>query len=235
MRFLPLFLDLSTATVALVGNSAAATAKLRLLRSAGATVRWYSADVDVSVELLAACLPPGRVEIDLSDPLAADVSRFAAVVSAYGDARDEAIAQHARAGNTLINVVDRPDLSNFIVPASVDRGDVVVAIGTGGASPVLARRLRERIEALLPARIGDLSALMGRYRCAFARARHPLAFAAAFLGAGDRRADRRGRARRPLARGGSRTCARDRERAAAGGTRPASSISSAPAPAIPTC
>lgn len=173
MRFLPLFLDLSTATVALVGNSAAAVSKLRLLRAAGATVRWYSADVDVSAELLAACLPPGRVEIDLSDPLAADLSRFAAVVSAFGDARDEALAQRARAGNTLVNVVDRPDLSNFIVPAAVDRGDVVVAIGTGGASPVLARRLRERIETLLPARIGELSALMGRYRCAFARARHP--------------------------------------------------------------
>ena len=135
MRFLPLFLDLSTATVALVGNSAAATAKLRLLRSAGATVRWYSADVDVSVELLAACLPPGRVEIDLSDPLAADVSRFAAVVSAYGDARDEAIAQHARAGNTLINVVDRPDLSTFIVPASS-----IAATSWSPSAPAALRR-----------------------------------------------------------------------------------------------
>ena len=93
----------------------------------------------------------------MSDPLAADFSSFAAVISAHGDARDQAIAQHARAGNALVNVVDRPDLSTFIVPAVVDRGEVVVAIGTGGASPVLARRLREQIEALLPARIGDLA------------------------------------------------------------------------------
>ena len=172
MRFLPLFLDLSSGTIALVGNSAAAINKLHLLRSAGATVRWFSDDVDVSAELLLASAPPGRVEIDLSGPLHADLSRFTAVVVAYGDGRDDAIAGRVRAAGALINVVDRPDLSNFIFPAIVDRGEVVVAIGTNGASPVLARRLRERIEALLPARIGDLAALMGRYRERFAQARH---------------------------------------------------------------
>src|SRR5262249_59947660 len=64
--------------------------------------------------------------------------------------------------------VDGPELSTFICPAIVDRGEVVVAIGTGGASPVLARRLRELIEALLPARIGDLAELIGRHRGRFA-------------------------------------------------------------------
>lgn len=172
MRFLPLFLNLSSETVALVGNDTAAINKLRLLRLAGATVRWFSDDLDVSDELLLASVPPGRVEIDLTDPLQADFSRFVAVIVACGDARDEAIARPARSAGTLVNVVDRPGLSNFIVPAIVDRGEVVVAIGTHGASPVLARRLRERIEALLPARIGDLAALMGRYRQRFAQARH---------------------------------------------------------------
>jgi uroporphyrin-III C-methyltransferase/precorrin-2 dehydrogenase/sirohydrochlorin ferrochelatase len=54
--------------------------------------------------------------------------------------------------------------STFIFPAIVDRGDVVVAVGTGGASPVVARRVREMIEAALPARIGDLATLIGRWR-----------------------------------------------------------------------
>ena len=63
-----------------------------------------------------------------------------------------------------VNVMDDLPHSTFIFPAIVDRGDVVVAVGTGGASPVVARRVRERIEAMLPARIGDLAAFIGRWR-----------------------------------------------------------------------
>src|SRR5262249_21167731 len=70
-----------------------------------------------------------------------------------------------------VNVVDRLDLSTFIFPAIVNRGDVTVAIGTGGASPVLARRIRERIEAILPARIGEFAALMRRHRDSVVAAR----------------------------------------------------------------
>jgi uroporphyrin-III C-methyltransferase/precorrin-2 dehydrogenase/sirohydrochlorin ferrochelatase len=60
--------------------------------------------------------------------------------------------------------MDEVERSSFIFPAIVDRGDVVVAVGTGGASPVVARRVRERIEAALPARIGDLAGLIGKWR-----------------------------------------------------------------------
>src|SRR5262249_10075951 len=102
------------------------------------------------------------------DPLKVDLSDAVAVVSAAGDALDAQIAARARRHRIPVNVVDRPELSTFIFPAIVDRGEVVVAIGTGGASPVLARRLRELIEALLPARIGDLARLIGRHRGRFA-------------------------------------------------------------------
>ena len=76
MRFLPLFADLSSGTVALIGAGAPARAKLRLLRSAGASVRWFSGDVDVSDELLMALASPGRVAIDPSDPLQADYAEL---------------------------------------------------------------------------------------------------------------------------------------------------------------
>jgi uroporphyrin-III C-methyltransferase/precorrin-2 dehydrogenase/sirohydrochlorin ferrochelatase len=62
--------------------------------------------------------------------------------------------------------MDELDHSTFIFPAIVDRGDVVVAVGTGGTSPVVARRVRESIEALLPARIGELASFIGRWRSA---------------------------------------------------------------------
>jgi uroporphyrin-III C-methyltransferase/precorrin-2 dehydrogenase/sirohydrochlorin ferrochelatase len=135
-------------------------------------VRWFAEQADVSAEVLTLSAPPGGVQVDVGDPRRADFGAFAAVIAAYGDDRDEAVAQRVRAANTPVNVVDRPDLSTFIIPAMVSRGEIVVAIGTGGASPALARRLRERIEALLPARIGDLAALLGRYRGQFAKARH---------------------------------------------------------------
>lgn len=172
MRFLPVFFDLTSGTIALVGSGPAAVNKLRLLRSAGADVRWLSGDVDVAEEVLLASAPAGRLELSFADPLQADYSEFIAVVATAGGTLDEGVAARARASHVPVNVVDRPDLSTFIFPAVVDRGDVVVAIGSGGASPVLVRRLRERIEAALPTRIGELAALMNRYRVRFAATRH---------------------------------------------------------------
>ena len=172
MRFLPVFLDLTSGTIALAGSGPAALNKLRLLRSAGASVRWFSANADVAEEALLVSAGPRQLEISFDDPLHADFAKFIAVVAATGGSLDQEIAARARAANTPVNVVDRPDLSTFIFPAVIDRGEVVVAVGTGGASPVLARRLRERIEALLPARIGELAELMGRFRDRFARTRH---------------------------------------------------------------
>ena len=167
MRFLPMFLNTSSGLVIVVGSGEPARGKLRLLRAAGAHVRWFSRDVDIAEEMLT--LPGrGRLEISFGDPLKADLSDAVVVVSATGDALDAQIAARARRHRIPVNVVDRPELSTFIFPAVVDRGEVVVAIGTGGASPVLARRLRELIEALLPTRIGELAQLIGRHRRRFA-------------------------------------------------------------------
>ena len=177
MRFLPVFLDVATGPVALVGTGPAAETKLRLLRAAGAHVHWYvrsgrSETGDAEAEPDGGA-DQGSLDIVAADPTQANFSGFMAVVSVAGGPIDEVVAARAHAAKVPINVVDRPDLSSFLFPAIIDRGDVVVAIGTGGAAPVLTRRLRERIEALLPARIGDLASLMGRFREGFAQRRHP--------------------------------------------------------------
>jgi len=165
MRFLPLFFDTAAGVVMLVGSGEAALGKLRLLRAAGAHVRWFARETDIAEDIVTLA-GPGRLEISVGDPLAADLSDVAAIVSA-ADTLDAQIAARARRHRIPVNIVDRPELSTFIFPAIVDRGEVVVAISTGGSSPVLARRLRERIEALLPARIGDLAELIGRHRRRF--------------------------------------------------------------------
>lgn len=85
---------------------------------------------------------------------------------------DEATVARLRARGVLVNATDRPDLCDFTLPAIVDRDPVLIAIGTGGASAGLAKALRQRIEALLPARLGALATALRDARGAI-RARWP--------------------------------------------------------------
>lgn len=163
MRFLPVFLDLQTGPVLLVGAGELVRAKLRLLAAAGAHVRWYATDGQHDVDALDAA-DAARVELAKGDPLTADLSGVIAVLCAGAGETGIAMSARAKAVGLPVNVMDDLAHSTFIFPAIVDRGDVVVAVGTGGASPVVARRVREQIEAVLPARIGDLATFIGRWR-----------------------------------------------------------------------
>jgi uroporphyrin-III C-methyltransferase/precorrin-2 dehydrogenase/sirohydrochlorin ferrochelatase len=82
---------------------------------------------------------------------------------------DSAIHALAAAAGAPVNVVDRPDLCDAFTPSIVDRDPVVVAIGTEGAAPVLARQIRTRVETMLDPRLGDFAALAGRLRGAVER------------------------------------------------------------------
>ena len=153
MRFLPAFLTVDDGSVAVVGMTAAAKSKLALLEQLGIPVRWFSDRL----------------------PHESEIKRLVAIVSAAGPDTDERIALVAQRHRVPINVVDRPELSTFSFPAIVNRGEIVVAIGTGGASPVLARRLRERMEAALPPRLDVLANFLGRWRSRLKAMRNPRA------------------------------------------------------------
>jgi uroporphyrin-III C-methyltransferase/precorrin-2 dehydrogenase/sirohydrochlorin ferrochelatase len=160
MHSFPGFLNLQDRPVLVAGGGENAARKIRLLRKAGARIRVAAPDLNDELLILAA---DGAIEHrgDFT-PALLDGVRLA--VSAFGDARDEAVAAAAQQRGILVNVVDRADLSDFTVPAIVERGDITIGISSNGTAPLLLGRMRAQIEALLPARLGDLAALAGEFR-----------------------------------------------------------------------
>lgn len=147
MRHFPAFLDLQGRACLVIGSTEEAQRKAQVLRDSGA---------DVTA---------------MDDVTAAPMRAYALAVVATGDLdRDAEAVARLKPSVTLINVVDRPSLCSFIWPALLDRGPVTVAISTGGTSPTLAALIRQRIEAAIPAAVGDLALLAGRLRRIVARA-----------------------------------------------------------------
>jgi uroporphyrin-III C-methyltransferase / precorrin-2 dehydrogenase / sirohydrochlorin ferrochelatase len=141
VKHLPLFFDVAGRKVVVVGEGPIADRKAATVRSAGADV-WQVATAEVA---------------DFADVVVA-------IVATGTEEGDRAAHAVAKAAGVPVNVADRPALCDFILPAIVDRGDVVVAVSTGGASPTLATVLRGRIEAALPERIGALAELARTFR-----------------------------------------------------------------------
>jgi uroporphyrin-III C-methyltransferase / precorrin-2 dehydrogenase / sirohydrochlorin ferrochelatase len=162
MRAFPLFVRLEKRPVLLVGGGEMAAAKLRLLLSAHATVTLVSPDV---MPEIAALIATGQLRWMSRDFAAGDVVGQNLVFSATEDeATDLTVSQAARCAGILVNVVDRPDLSDLIMPAIVDRDEIVIAISTNGGSPVLAQRVRAAIEAAIPHGIERLVSFARRFR-----------------------------------------------------------------------
>jgi len=166
MHTFPSFLRLEGRPVLVIGGGENAARKIRLLLKAQAAVTVIAPQVNPEIAGLAAA---GRIahRAILFSPALLDDARL--VISAAGDALDEAVAKAAQDRGVLVNVVDRPDLSDFLVPAIVERGDITIGIASNGTAPLLLSRIRTQIEALLPARLGDLAALAGEFRSAVAR------------------------------------------------------------------
>jgi uroporphyrin-III C-methyltransferase / precorrin-2 dehydrogenase / sirohydrochlorin ferrochelatase len=162
MDYLPIFLKLENRLTVVIGGGEVAARKLDLLCRAGARIRVVAPELNDEVAGLAAS---GRIEHLKRGFVPGDLDGAELVIAATDEAQvNEAVALAARARHLPVNVVDSPDLCSFIMPAIIDRGRIVAAVSTGGASPVLARLIRARIELVLPHGIERLAALASSWR-----------------------------------------------------------------------
>lgn len=144
MDAFPAYFPLAGKTVVIAGTGEAAEAKARLFASSPARLLRVEGDAALTPDAYA-----GARLAFIADPDTA----FA-----------QAAAAAARAAGALVNVVDRPELCDFTTPAVIDRGEVVAAVGTGGASPMLATLLRNDIEQQIPEGAGRVAALFRQFQ-----------------------------------------------------------------------
>jgi uroporphyrin-III C-methyltransferase/precorrin-2 dehydrogenase/sirohydrochlorin ferrochelatase len=162
VEYLPLFFQLRGSRVLLVGGGKVALRKARLLIRAGAVVSCVSPDIDHELDaMLATSGGEWRNERYRDEHL--DESTL--VVAATPDDKvNREVAAGAAARHIPVNVVDCPELCSFVFPSIVDRSPLVIAISSSARSPVLARLVRSKIEALIPAAYGRLAEFTGRFR-----------------------------------------------------------------------
>jgi uroporphyrin-III C-methyltransferase/precorrin-2 dehydrogenase/sirohydrochlorin ferrochelatase len=162
MQLYPLFADLTDRPVLVVGGGDVADRKVAMLLRAGARVTvgapMLGPELREKLQHGRITYRPGAYQSDWLD------SVWLAIAATRSRPLNARIAADGHARQRLVNVVDDPTLSSFQVPALIDRSPLLVAISSGGVAPVLARRLRERIESLLDPTIGSLLQLAQRYR-----------------------------------------------------------------------
>jgi len=164
MSLFPMFVDLRGRAVLVVGAGEVATRKVQALLLAGARVRVYAHQWSPA---LLALLAQGRVErlAGSFDPAWMD-NAWLAVAATDDEALNQRVAEAASARHRWVNVVDDAARSTYQVPAVIDRAPLQIAISSAGAAPMLARRLRERLETLLEPSLGPLAKLFEQHRAA---------------------------------------------------------------------
>ena len=165
MKYFPFFMKLSKQNVLLIGGGEVAERKLDLLLKASANVTIISLDFTDYIRRLAdensniLCIQEKYSDMAFGQKI------YTYVIAATNNQDlNKIIAQDSKDRNILVNVVDKPDLCDFIFPSILERGDITVAVSTGGASPVLARMLRTKLETMIPGAYGRLAKLVSDNR-----------------------------------------------------------------------
>ncbi|TFF81282.1 uroporphyrinogen-III C-methyltransferase [Aeromonas taiwanensis] len=162
MDYLPIFCQLDNKPVLLVGGGEVAERKARLLLDAGALLTVVAPELDPELAELAA---NGSIEWLAGDFAPQQLAGKWLVVAATDRREVNALVyQSANQARIFANVVDDPKRSSFIMPSIIDRSPLMVAISSGGKAPVLARLLREKLEAMLPQHLGAVATFAGSLR-----------------------------------------------------------------------
>jgi uroporphyrin-III C-methyltransferase/precorrin-2 dehydrogenase/sirohydrochlorin ferrochelatase len=162
MDFLPVFLRIKQQRVLVVGGGQVALRKVQMLLRAEARIRLVAPEIDPELKQL---LKDRVHQVELRGFFEQDLDGCKLAIAATADsATNMAVSMAASKRNMPVNVVDQPELCTFIFPSIVDRSPVVVAVSSGGNSPVLARLLRARLETFIPSGYGLLANLLGQYR-----------------------------------------------------------------------
>jgi uroporphyrin-III C-methyltransferase/precorrin-2 dehydrogenase/sirohydrochlorin ferrochelatase len=162
MQAFPIFLSLQGRRALVVGGGDSAARKAELLLKAGAQVSLIAETVGGEI---AQFIAEGHVSWAGRSFDESDLEGMSLVVVAAEDEPIEARVSAAAQQRCIpVNVVDRPALSSFIMPAIVDRSPITIAVSTGGTAPVLARRIRAEIERTLPAALGRLARFAEMFR-----------------------------------------------------------------------
>jgi uroporphyrin-III C-methyltransferase/precorrin-2 dehydrogenase/sirohydrochlorin ferrochelatase len=162
MDFLPVFLNLKGRSCAVIGGGEVASRKVSLLLNAGAQVTVHAPELGETVRRW---VSEGKVRHNPRAFRAEALDGCALAIAATDDrAVNRQVSEAAKARGIPVNVVDQPDLCSFIMPSIIDRSPVIVAVSTGGASPVLARLIRARLETIIPAGYGRLAQLVSAFR-----------------------------------------------------------------------
>ncbi len=162
MRLFPAFFYMENRHVAVFGGGEEARRKVRLLAKTPAQIT-----VIIGQELESGFAEEfaGRITIAPQEQAGQALDRAAfAIIACRIDENMELALTWARQYGVPVNVVDHPELCDFTVPSMMDRGDLVAAVGSGGAAPVLAKRIRTQLEALTPQEMGPLAALAKAFR-----------------------------------------------------------------------
>lgn len=161
-KYYPVYVDLNRRRSLVVGAGKVAARKVRSLLEAGALVRVVSPD---AVEEVAELARQGKIDWQKRTFAESDLEGTFLVVGAAGDPEvNRQVYEAADSASILINIVDEPGLCNFIVPSVIRHGEFQIAISSGGASPVLARKIREVLQSRFGPHYGELVEELSRIR-----------------------------------------------------------------------